>query len=131
MTSDLLKKDSSAFTLIEMAVVVAVIAILSVSLMRSGGARNVRESAVSAVAVMKAEEVNVARRLFQTTVPGASSSWSGASSSSARLGLLVSENLLTDSADEYADLGDGWGIVLSSDIHDKAGLRHDGKSVNY
>lgn len=117
------------YTLSEMIVVIVVIGLLAMIAVPvySG----IRRSSLENAAMHNARLINAARDSYALTIPSAATSWSGAPDDRARLQLLITENLLAGSPDEYLSMSGGYGVQLTGGVRASTVLLHDGTAVTY
>lgn len=117
------------YTLSEMIVVIVVIGLLAMIAVPvySG----IRRSSLENAAMHNARLINAARDSYALTIPSAATSWSGAPDDRARLQLLITENLLAGSPDDYLSMSGGYGVQLTGGVRASTVLLHDGTAVTY
>lgn len=117
------------YTLSEMVVVIVVIGLLAMIAVPvySG----IRRSSLENAAMHNARLINAARDSFALTMPAAATSWGGSADDRARLQLLITENLLAGSPDDYLAMGGGYAVQLTGGVRAPTVLLHDGTAVTY
>jgi prepilin-type N-terminal cleavage/methylation domain-containing protein len=119
----------AGYTLSEIVVVVALMGILSlIAVPIYSGIRN---SSLENAAMHSARLVNAARESYALTVPGNAAAWAGAVDDQARLELLISENLLAGSPEDYLTMYGNYGLQLSGGVRAATVLLHEGHSISY
>lgn len=117
------------YTLSEMVVVIVVIGLLAMIAVPvySG----IRRSSLENAAMHNARLINAARDCFALTVPAAATAWGASSDDSARLQLLITENLLAGAPSDYLSMGGGYAVQLTGGVRTSTVLLHDGAPILY
>jgi type II secretory pathway pseudopilin PulG len=113
----------------EIVVVIAVMGVLSaVAVPVYSG---LRRASLENAAVQNTRLVNAARTAYALTIPAAYAQWESAADDTARLNLLVGENLLAGDAATYLSMNGGYTLELTGSLRTRTILKLNGVGVAY
>ena len=117
------------YTMAEIIVVITVLGILgSIVVPVYGG---LRRSSLENAATHHVRMVNAARESYALTIPSAHSRWASAEDDTAKLNLLIAENLLGGRAEDYLAMDGGYSVELSGVLRTKTILKKGGVTHAY
>ena len=120
---------TAGYTMAEIVVVITVMGVLASIIVPVYG--GLRRSSLQTAAVHHAKLVNAARDCFALTIPSAYQQWSAAPDDATRLGLLISEHLLSGEAGQYLAMPGDYSLELSGGLRAKTVLKQKGDAIGY
>lgn len=117
------------YTMAEIVVVITVLGVLAAIVVPVYG--GLRRSSLETAATHHARLVNAARDSFALTVPSAHAQWANAKDDAARLGLLISENLLAGQAGDYLSMPGDYTVELGGGLRSRTVLKREGVEIVY
>ena len=122
-------QNCRGYSLSEMTIVIVVMGILA--LVAVPVYSGIRASSLQTAAMHSARLINAARDAFSLTVPAASAQWAAASSDADRLQLLITENLLAGSPNDYLSMSGNYSVQVSGGVRERTVLTEDGHAIDY
>lgn len=118
-----------AFTLIELLVVVTLLAIIAA--VGFPTYRRVVDASRREVAIVQARSVNAARVSFALSVPDANAQWQAAADDTARVNLLIAQQLLSGSASDYVNPPGGYTVRMDGLVRSPCTIMYGGSAIPY